>query len=74
MRVLLTTAGFPPAYLGGGPIRTISAMLSAAPASHETFVLTSNHDLGRLERLVEENSTWRRVGTARIQAAGPRST
>lgn len=66
MRVLLTTAGFPPAYLGGGPIRTISAMLSAAPASHETFVLTSNHDLGRLERLVEENSTWRRVGTARV--------
>ena len=67
MKILLTTAGFPPAYLGGGPIRTIEAMLKAAPDRHEVLVLTSNHDLGCQERLVEDNADWVDTGTALVR-------
>lgn len=67
MRLLIITAGFPPAYLGGGPIRTVSAMLRSAPQHHEAYVLTANHDLGQAERLVEDASTWHSVGKSMVR-------
>lgn len=67
MRLLIITAGFPPAYLGGGPIRTVSAMLRSAPQHHEAYVLTANHDLGQADRLVEDASAWHSVGKSMVR-------
>ena len=58
MKVLITSPGFPPAYRGGGPIRTLAAMLDSAPSWHTVYVVTHNHDMGHGEPLVKHNTEW----------------
>lgn len=66
MRILVTSAGYPPAYLGGGPIRSIDAMLSSAGSSHEIFVLTNNYETGTSGRLISDNGRWVSQGNSKV--------
>ncbi len=49
---------YPPAILGGGPIRTVSALVDAASAPERIYVLTSDRDLGQRERLNVQRNHW----------------
>lgn len=49
---------FPPAKNGGGPIRTLEALVAAAPSHFELHVLTGDRDLGASERLPVEFDSW----------------
>lgn len=44
-RVLVLTVFFPPAYLAGGPIRSLEAMVRRSEAPEQYWVMTSNSDL-----------------------------
>lgn len=66
MRILVTCFGFPPAYRGGGPIRTMAGMLASADVSHQVALLTSNADLGCDAPLVVDNHQWKAYGDARV--------
>lgn len=56
--VLIFAPFYPPAYLGGGPIRTISAIAQGAPACYIPSVLTSDTDLGRKHPLPVPSGVW----------------
>lgn len=71
MRILVTCPGFPPAYLGGGPIRTIAAMCDRAPEHHDVFVLTNNFDHGSDAPLVSESGVWRMRGRTKVMYLAP---
>ncbi|WP_324650016.1 glycosyltransferase [Georgenia sp. H159] len=58
MRVGIIAPGYPPAYLGGGPIRTVYALSRAASKRHEVLVLTSNRDLGQPTTLAVPHDEW----------------
>jgi glycosyltransferase involved in cell wall biosynthesis len=49
---------FPPAKNGGGPIRTLEALVKAAPDKFKIHVLTGDRDLGASERLPVEFDSW----------------
>lgn len=49
--VAIFSAFFPPAFLGGGPIRTLSATVKAAPENFQATVITSDTDLGQSKPL-----------------------
>lgn len=49
---------FPPAKNGGGPIRTLEALVAAAPADFRVSVLTGDRDLGETERLSVPHDVW----------------
>jgi len=49
---------FAPAKNGGGPIRTLRALVSGAPADFSVYVLTGDRDLGAAERLPVEFDSW----------------
>jgi glycosyltransferase involved in cell wall biosynthesis len=49
---------FPPAKNGGGPIRTLEALVAGAPNSFGLHVLTGDRDLGASERLPVEFDSW----------------
>ncbi len=49
---------FPPAFRGGGPIRSLEAMVARAPAGFAAYVLTSDRDLGETEPLPVERNRW----------------
>ena len=49
---------FPPAYLGGGPIRTLEALISQTPQDFRIFVLTSDRDLGGGPPLPVRPNCW----------------
>lgn len=66
MKILVTCTGFPPAYLGGGPIRSIVAMLREADARHDIRVLTNNYDIGDKSPLVDASDQWKRFEGASV--------
>lgn len=76
MKILILVAGFPPAYLAGGPIRSITAMLKNADSRHRVFVLTNNYDLGSEEPLVADTRIWHKwqSSSVRYLAKGVRGT
>lgn len=47
-----------PAVLGGGPIRTLKALVSSAPPEIATFVFTANRDLGQSTPLAVTSDVW----------------
>lgn len=47
MKIVVFNSFFPPAFLGGGPIRTLGAMVTSAPPEFHVSVITTNTDLGR---------------------------
>lgn len=49
---------YPPAYRGGGPIRSLHAIVAAAPPSYRTLVVTRDHDLGVDTPLPVPLNTW----------------
>ena len=51
---------FPPAELGGGPIRTIRGLVDSIPSSTEAFVFTADRDLNQSKRLMVESNVWSR--------------
>lgn len=73
LRVAILTRFYTPAYRGGGPIRTISAMVAVHGERHDFDVLTSNGDWGVVEPLPVPTDTWVDVGSAKVWYAGRRS-
>lgn len=49
---------YPPAFRGGGPIRSIEALVLSTPAELEPAVLTSDRDLGSSEPLEVDSNVW----------------
>ncbi|GAB3611827.1 glycosyltransferase family protein [Humibacter ginsengisoli] len=49
---------FAPAKNGGGPIRTLRALVLAAPSDFKVYVLTGDRDLGATERLTVPFNNW----------------
>lgn len=49
---------FPPAKNGGGPIRTLEALVAASPEKFRVRVLTGDRDLGAAERLPVVFDSW----------------
>lgn len=49
---------FPPATLGGGPIRTVKALVDSAPNGTRAFVFTSDRDMHQSEPLPIKGNTW----------------
>lgn len=66
-RVVIPTAFYMPAYLGGGPIQTLKALIEESPEGFDTKVICSNSDLGKTEPLVDRPNQWHRVGRAQVK-------
>ncbi|WP_158297128.1 glycosyltransferase family 4 protein [Zhihengliuella sp. ISTPL4] len=49
---------YPPAFRGGGPVRSISALVQAAPATFTPLVVTGDRDLGETEPLPVPANEW----------------
>lgn len=49
---------YPPAFHGGGPIRSIEALVSTVPAGVDPVVLTSDRDLGADSPLAVTTNSW----------------
>lgn len=64
--VLIPTPYYEPAHLGGGPIRTLKALVEAAPENFEVKIVCLNHDFGTTEDLVPKSNEWVRHGKATI--------
>lgn len=56
--VAVFSAFYPPAFLGGGPIRTLSALVKASPSGFKPFVITSDTDLGEVRPLPVARNVW----------------
>lgn len=56
--VAIFAPNFPPAYLGGGPIRTLDALVRDAPEDVQIFVVTSDRDLGGGAQLAVVPNEW----------------
>lgn len=65
--VLIIAPFYEPAFRGGGPIQSIKAMISSAPASFDLKLICANHDLGLTAPLVTEPDEWRRRGPVTIR-------
>ncbi|WP_158863007.1 glycosyltransferase [Leifsonia sp. AG29] len=57
---------FPPATRGGGPIRTLEALVKAAPDSAVISILTRDRDLGEVDPLPVPSNRWRIWDRARV--------
>lgn len=57
-RIAIFTAMFPPAYLGGGPIRTLDALVRGAPEGFETAVITADTDHDQIKPLDVISDDW----------------
>ncbi len=57
---------YPPAFKGGGPIRSIAALVATAPADLDPLVLTSDRDLGASEPMNVEANRWCRRGETEV--------
>ena len=69
-KVVVSTPFYVPAYLGGGPIQTLKALINAAPSEFETRVVCANHDLGQTTPLTDHPNRWVEVGAAQVQYVG----
>lgn len=58
--------GFPPAKQGGGPIRTLDALVAAAPPSYSVYVFSSDRDFGFRDLLPVPSETWVARGAAEV--------
>ncbi|MGP5561536.1 glycosyltransferase [Corynebacterium casei] len=69
-KVVVSTPYYVPAYLGGGPIQTLKALINAAPSEFKTRVVCTNHDLGQTTPLTDHPNRWVEVGAAQVQYVG----
>lgn len=57
-RIAVLAPNYPPAFRGGGPIRSLEAMTKRASADTQPFILTSDRDFGATEALPVVANTW----------------
>ncbi|WP_144721397.1 glycosyltransferase [Agrococcus jejuensis] len=67
LRVLVSAPLFPPAFRGGGPIRTLAALVETAPHDVAVAVVCGDRDLGAAEPLPVPRRDWLPQGRARIR-------
>ena len=72
-RVAVFSPYFPPAFRGGGPIRTLAALVANAPRESETVVITRDTDLRSSRRLPVVSNEWVEHGSARVRYVSARS-
>lgn len=65
--VLVSAAHYEPAFLGGGPIQTLKALVKAAPPAFTIRVICANQDLGKTTPLTDHPNQWVDVGTAQVK-------
>lgn len=73
MRVTVFAPLYPPAFRGGGPIRSINALVSLCPPHVIPYVLTGDRDLGVDEPLPVPSNGWCRQDAADVYYATARS-
>jgi glycosyltransferase involved in cell wall biosynthesis len=71
--VLVFAPVFAPARRGGGPIRTLGALVDEAPGTFDVHVLTSDREARSNERLPVEPLRWVARGDARVMYLPVRS-
>lgn len=64
---------YPPAFRGGGPIRSIAALAANSPGDLLPLVVTADSDLGADARLAVTTGTWTQRGRAEVYYADSRS-
>lgn len=67
LRVLVSAPLFPPAFRGGGPIRTLAALVATAPHDVAVAVVCGDRDLGAPEPLPVPHHAWLPQGRARVR-------
>lgn len=72
--VLVLTPQFPPAYLGGGPARTMEGMVRQCADPERIAVVTSDTDHGQSERMDVPSEAWTRHEGAQVWYGDVRST
>jgi glycosyltransferase involved in cell wall biosynthesis len=70
--VVVYAPSYPPAYLAGGPSKTLEALVASAGATFETFVITPSTDLGNVPLNVTTD-TWIPDGAGHVLYEKPRS-
>ncbi|QHK20134.1 glycosyltransferase [Pseudarthrobacter psychrotolerans] len=73
MKIVVFTSFFAPAFLGGGPIRTLVAMLRGAPSTVDTAVITGNTDLQCTEPMNVPSERWVERDGSRVFYCNARS-
>lgn len=71
MKIAIFTSFFAPAFLGGGPVQTLTAMLENSPQEFESAVITSNKDMGRDEALDVVSDRWVPYNSSIVYYAQP---
>lgn len=67
MRIAVFSSYFPPANLGGGPIRTLGALVANLPDDTEAVVITRNTDLGFTAPMSVTSDVWLEFGDAKVR-------
>lgn len=65
---------YPPAFRGGGPVRSISALVDSASHGYDAFVLTADSDMGASAPLPVPRNVWTRQQGSHIYYASLAST
>jgi glycosyltransferase involved in cell wall biosynthesis len=68
-RVAIFAPLFPPAFKGGGPIRTLDALVRSSPQRFALSVLTGDRDVMSTARLHVLRNTWTNLGPVRVYYA-----
>lgn len=71
--VLVVVAHYPPAYKGGGPIRTVSAMVQSTPEQQRSriAILTSSYDHGDRAPLSVPRNEWTEFDRVPVRYGDP---
>lgn len=69
VHVVIFASHFEPAYLAGGPARTLASLVDAIPRPFVASVITSNRDLGSLEEMKVGADQWLPRGRHRVYYA-----
>ncbi|WP_226344408.1 glycosyltransferase [Agilicoccus flavus] len=66
LRVVAALPAYLPAYRGGGPIRTVAAMVARHGDRLDVHVVTGDHDWGERQPLPVPTERWTPVGRAQV--------
>lgn len=56
--ILVSAPTYPPAFRGGGPARSVHALVTSRPVGLPVHVVTSGTDLGGVDGLVDDVNRW----------------
>lgn len=71
--IAVFTSLFPPAFRGGGPIRSTEALVASSPEGLTPVVLAGDRDLGEVDTLPVERNCWVRYGDVPVYYASLKS-